>query len=65
MKKYDTILEDAYNNSKSATYGKAKHWIDSPWKSKGLVEVFPIYSFAATFQLAIKRSSLLESSNLI
>jgi 2-oxoglutarate dehydrogenase E1 component len=32
LKKYDTILEDAYNNSKSESYGKKKLWIDSPWK---------------------------------
>jgi len=32
LKKYDTILEDAYNNAKNEQYGKQKYWLDSPWK---------------------------------
>jgi len=32
LKKYDTILEDAYINSRSEQFGKKKHWLDSPWK---------------------------------
>lgn len=33
LKKYDTIMEDAYNNSKSEQFSKKKLWLDSPWKS--------------------------------
>lgn len=38
LKKYDTIMEDAYNNSKGEAYSKKKLWLDSPWKKffKGL-----------------------------
>lgn len=32
LKKYDTILEDSYNNSKSEQFSKQKLWLDSPWK---------------------------------
>lgn len=34
LKKYDTILEDAFTNSKSEQFSKKKLWLDSPWKSK-------------------------------
>lgn len=34
LKKYDAILEEAYNNAKSSdSISKKKHWLDSPWKS--------------------------------
>lgn len=38
LKKYDTIMEDAYVEAKSDQYGKEKYWLDSPWKKffKGL-----------------------------
>lgn len=32
LKKYDTILESAYVDSKADQYGKEKYWLDSPWK---------------------------------
>jgi len=32
LKKYDTILEDAFVNAKSEQFGKKKLWLDSPWK---------------------------------
>jgi len=32
LKKYDTILEDAYVEAKGDQYGKEKYWLDSPWK---------------------------------
>lgn len=32
LKKYDGILEDAYNNSKQDQFRKKKLWLDSPWK---------------------------------
>jgi len=32
LKKYDTIMEDAYNNSKNENFSKTKYWLDSPWK---------------------------------
>jgi 2-oxoglutarate dehydrogenase E1 component len=32
LKKYDAILEDSYNNSKSEQFSKQKLWLDSPWK---------------------------------
>lgn len=38
LKKYDTILEDAYIDAKNDQYRKEKYWLDSPWKKffKGL-----------------------------
>jgi len=33
LKKYDTILEDAFVNAKSEQFGKKKLWLDSPWKN--------------------------------
>lgn len=38
LKKYDTIMEDAYIDAKGVQYGKEKYWLDSPWKKffKGL-----------------------------
>jgi len=38
LKKYDTILEDAYVEAKGDQYRKEKYWLDSPWKKffKGL-----------------------------
>lgn len=32
LKKYDTILEDAYVEAKGDQYRKEKYWLDSPWK---------------------------------
>ena len=32
LKKYDTILEDAYVEAKNDAFGKEKYWLDSPWK---------------------------------
>jgi hypothetical protein len=42
LKKYDTILDDAFTNAKSEQFSKKKLWLDSPWKSKYHLKVFLI-----------------------
>jgi 2-oxoglutarate dehydrogenase E1 component len=47
LKKYDTILEDAFTNSKSEQFSKKKLWLDSPWKSKSkhILEIIFIFFY--------------------
>ena len=54
LKKYDTIMEDAYNNSKSGQYSKSKLWLDSPWKSK--------FIFVFVWFVCRKKKSILSLS---
>ncbi len=51
MKKYDTIMEDAYTNSKEEQFSKKKLWLDSPWKSK---------KFNVKFRLNLSKKKILE-----